>query len=283
MSMNPYIIACLAGVAGIIIFLALFQSIVGGIQFYQHTYMQRLGVGLRESFVLLDPTTLLFMNIGFILLLGIVGYLLMGLFGMFLLAVVAAIFPRILMLQIRKRHARLFVYQLPDCLSGIASSLRSGASLIRSMEIATLQQSPPLSQEFSVILSEYKMGRKLEESFDDLYQRILRPEVELLNSAIAISRAVGGDLAETIDSLAETLRERARVQGKINALTAMGKMQGWISCLIPGLVALALFKQEPEAMHVLISEPIGWVTLFILSVMMLLALFVINRIVDIDI
>jgi tight adherence protein B len=151
------------------------------------------------------------------------------------------------------------------------------------MEIAIQEQTPPISKEFAVILSEYKMGRKLEESFDDLYKRISRPEVELLNSAISISRAVGGDLADTIESLADTLRERAKVQNKINALTAMGKMQGWVSCLIPGLVALSLFKQEPEAMEVLISEPIGWITLAVISVMMLGAIFVINKIVDIDI
>ncbi len=280
---NPFIISCLAGIAGLIIFLALFKSLVSGIQFYQHSYMHRIGVGLRESFVLLDPTILLTINVCIILLLGAIGYIFMGLVGLITLAVIGAIFPRVLVGQMRKRHAKLFIFQLPDCLSGIASSLKSGASLIRSMEIAAEQQSPPLSKEFSVILSEYKMGQKLEESFDHLFQRIARPEVELLNSAIAISRAVGGDLAETIDSLAETLRERERVQNKINALTAMGKMQGWISCFIPGLVALALFKQEPEAMQVLISEPIGWITLAIISVMMLFALIFINRIVDIDV
>ncbi len=283
MILTPFIISCLAGAAGTIIFLVLSQSIVGGIQFYKHSYIQHLGLGLKESFVLLDSKTLLAMNVSLILLLGVLGYLFMGFWGMLALIIFAAIFPRFFVKQLRKRHSKIFVHQLPDCLSSIASSLKSGASLIRSMEIAIQEQTPPISKEFAVILSEYKMGRKLEESFDDLYKRISRPEVELLNSAISISRAVGGDLADTIESLADTLRERAKVQNKINALTAMGKMQGWVSCLIPGLVALALFKQEPEAMEVLISEPIGWITLAVISVMMLGAIFVINKIVDIDI
>lgn len=280
---NPFIISSLAGIAGTVIFVVLSQSIVGGIQFYNNTYMQRLGLGLRESFVLLDPKVLIAMNMGLILFLGLLGYMFMGLWGMIALVIFAAVFPRFFVKQLRERHARLFVQQLPDCLSSIASSLKSGASLIRSMDIAIQEQMPPLSKEFAVILSEYRMGRKLEESFNDLFLRISRPEVELLNSAISISRAVGGDLAETIESLAGTLREREKVQNKINALTAMGKMQGWVSCLIPGLVALSLFKQEPEAMSALISEPIGWITLVIIAIMMLGAIVVIRKIVDIDI
>ncbi len=280
---NPFIISSLAGIAGTVIFVVLFQSIAGGIQFYKNTYMQRLGLGLRESFVLLDPKILISMNIGLILFLGFLGYIFMGLWGMIALLIFAAVFPRFFVKMLRERHARKFVLQLPDCLSSIASSLKSGASLIRSMDIAIQEQMPPLSKEFAVILSEYRMGRKLEESFNDLFLRISRPEVELLNSAISISRAVGGDLAETIESLAGTLREREKVQNKINALTAMGKMQGWVSCLIPGLVALSLFKQEPEAMSALISEPIGWITLVIIAIMMLGAIVVIRKIVDIDI
>jgi len=283
MFISPLILTILAGITGIIVFLALFQTIVGGVEFYSHTYMKRVGLGLRDSFFLCDPITLLYISIFAIFLMAIVGYIFMGIFGMFFLAILAGIFPPVMVRQLQKRHAKKFIYQLPDCLSGVASSLRSGASLIRSLEIAAQQQAPPLSKEFSVILSEYKMGQKLEKSLDDLYKRIPRPEIELLNSAIAISRSVGGDLAETIDSLASTLRERERVQGKIEALTAMGKMQGWISCFIPVLVAFALFKQEPEAMAVLFTEPIGWMTLAVLSIMMLLAIVVINKIVDIDV
>lgn len=280
---HPSLIVCIAGLTGIVTCLALYRSVVGGINIYQHAFLARVGSGLKDTFIFLDPQTLLFFNLGLIVFAGAVGFAFFGVPGMVLPAILTAVFPRYVIGQLRKRHAKRFVYQLPDCLNGIASSLRAGASLTRAMEQAAEQQPPPLSNEFAVVLSEYRMGRKLEESFEALHDRIKRPEVELLNSAIAISRAVGGNLADTIDSLAATLREGARVQGKITALTAMGRMQGWIACMIPGLVALVLFKQEPEAMTVLVSEPIGWMTLAVIAIMMLLAIIFIRRIVDIDV
>ena len=78
-----------------------------------------------------------------------------------------------------------------------------------------------------------------------------------MNSAIAISQSVGGNLADTLDTLADTLREKAQVEGKIDALTSQGRMQGWVASLLPVGVALMLNKQEPEAMRVLYTEPIG--------------------------
>jgi tight adherence protein B len=145
------------------------------------------------------------------------------------------------------------------------------------------QQPPPISQEFMVILSEYKMGRPLEDSLMDMYKRINRQEVDLLISAISISRSVGGNLADTLETLAKTLREKAQIEGKIDALTSMGRMQGWVVGLIPVAVMLMLRKQEPEGMNALFNEPIGWITLAGIALLMFIAVMMIRKIVNIDI
>ena len=113
--------------------------------------------------------------------------------------------------------------------------------------------------------------------------RIPRPELELMNGAINISRSVGGNLADTLESLAMTLNETVAVEGKINALTAMGRMQGWVVSLVPAVIAVALYLMNPDSIRPLFTELHGWITLGIVIVMMTLAVIMIRKIVNIDV
>ena len=106
---------------------------------------------------------------------------------------------------------------------------------------------------------------------------------ESATCAISISRSVGGNLADTLETLAKTLREKAQIEGKINALTAMGRMQGWVVGLMPVAVMLMLRHQEPEGMKALFNEPIGWATMVVIGILMAVAAMMIRKIVNIDI
>jgi tight adherence protein B len=165
----------------------------------------------------------------------------------------------------------------------MAAALRAGTNLTRAIEQAAQQQPIPISQEFSLVVAEYKLGRDLNEALDDMYGRVKMPEVELFNSAVAISRSVGGNLADTLLILAETLREKAQMEGKIQAMTAMGRMQGWVVGLMPYLLGLFLLRQEPGAMRALFFEPIGWLVLTVLFLMTAIAAVMIKKIVTIDV
>ena len=263
--------------------LAAYQFVVAGATFYEKRFVRRVGTNLSESFLFLDPRVLFLINLGLMAVAGIIGFILLDFPGMVLGILLVAAVPSIALRQIKKRRADKFVYQFPDCLNSMASSLRAGSSLARSMEQVALQQPAPVSQEFAVVISEYKMGRDLEESLRGMCKRLQRQELELFSSAISISRSVGGNLADTLATLAQTLREKAQVEGKIDALTSMGRLQGWVVGLMPVLVGLMVYKQEPEAMSALVKEPIGWIVLGILSVALIIATVMIRKIVNIDV
>jgi tight adherence protein B len=172
---------------------------------------------------------------------------------------------------------------LPDALHALSAALRSGVSLPKGLEQLASWQPAPLSQEFGLVLSEYQIGRDLGDALDNMYGRIGGAELELMNGAIKISRAVGGNLADTLESLAVTLAEKLSVEGKIAALTAMGKLQGWVVSLVPLLVGVALYLLDPAQIEPLFTELHGWITLGIITVLMTLAVFMIRKIVNIDV
>lgn len=264
-------------------FLLAYRLVTYGVNLYEEQFVSRVSAGLQASFLVINARHLFFINLAAMALFGFLGYLVLGLMGMLCAVIILAALPGLVLHIIRRRRAREFVYQMPDCFSAMASSLRAGTSLPRAMAQIAAQYPAPASQEFAIVLSEYRLGRSFEESLQDVYLRIPTPEVELLSSAVSISRSVGGNLADTLDTLAETVREQLRVEGKIGSLTAMARMQGWVVALLPVLVGYAVYRQEPGPMSALVLEPVGWVTLGVLILMMLAAAWLIRRIVNIDI
>ncbi len=264
-------------------FILIYTFTVHGIKIYRSNFVRKMDHGLKNLFLFKDPKFLFLIHVAGIVLGTVLGYLYAQVFGLIVGAIITILLPGIIIRRLRKKRINNFIYQLPDALNSIAASLRAGTNLAKAMQQIAEQQPPPISQEFTVILSEYKMGRQLEDSLMDMYKRINRQEVDLLISAISISRSVGGNLADTLETLAKTLREKAQIEGKIDALTSMGRMQGWVVGLIPVAVMLMLRKQEPEGMNALFNEPIGWITLAVIALLMFIAVMMIRKIVNIDI
>ena len=134
-----------------------------------------------------------------------------------------------------------------------------------------------------MVLTEYKIGQDLAVALDHMQGRFKRSELEMMISAMKISRTVGGNLADTLESLAYTLQEKSTVEGKIASLTAMGRMQGWVVSLIPVFLGIAMFLMDPAKMMPLFTELSGWVTLAVVAVMMAMAILTIRKIVNIDV
>jgi tight adherence protein B len=176
-----------------------------------------------------------------------------------------------------------FVYQLPDALLALSSALRAGSNLSKGLELLSTRQPPPLSQEFTIVLAEHRVGRQLSESLFDMRKRIDAPELDLMNTAINVSRRVGGNLADTLESLAKTLQEKAHIEGKIDALTAMGRAQGWVVGLLPIFIGFVLYQQQPDRMGLLFTQWYGWIVLGVIAVMMMIAAWMIRKIVTIDV
>ncbi len=264
-----------------------FVAVVGGlgpaIQRYRSHIRTTAQDDLRAQFIDLPARRLLQIALG----LGLVLAAITGLLLPWPLAAAAGLtglaLPRIGVRTIRERRRKAIIRQLPDALQTLASSLRAGTNIGRAMELVSRRQPAPLSQEFGLMLSRQRLGEELETVLGGFAGRVPSEETALFRNAIMISHRVGGDLAHTLDTLAETLRERAQVEERITALTAMGRMQGRVMMVLPFGIGGMLYLQQPAMMARLFTEPLGWAVIAIVAVAMSLAVVWIRRVVAIDV
>ena len=254
-----------------------------GIIRYRSAFVATATAGLKHNFIVADPGTLFLVSLIPLLAIGVVAFQSIGPLGALSAASAAIAGPRIVVAVCARRRTARFVYQLPDALLALASALRAGSNLTRGLELLATRQPAPLSQEFTIVLAEHRVGRQLGESLADLRRRMRTPELDLMNTAMNVSRQVGGNLAETLESLARTLQEKAHIEGKIDALTSMGRAQGWVVGLLPVFIGFVLYQQQPERMGLLFTEWYGWVVLGVVATMMTTAAWLIRKIVNIDV
>jgi len=272
-----------SGLAGALGFAAAARFLLRGGALYSAAFRRQVVGGLREAFVYLDPRLLLALTAAAALALGALAAWAAGPAAGLAAAVAALVAPRLVVARLRARRARRIVRQLPDALTALAGSLRGGSNVLRGLEQIAARHPAPLSQEIALVLAEYRLGRPLEEALEAMARRLGRREIDLMNAAIGIARAVGGNLADTLDALAETLRETARLEGKIDALTAMGRMQGWLVAGLPFAIAAWFHLTRPEDVAVLYTTRIGLAVLVVLALMYVAGALMLRRIVRIDV
>lgn len=279
------IVALILGfLAAALAFYALFESILRGAKWQQARVEEAARHSLTDLFIFIEPRQLVLVNfLLFVLLPGGLWLFTGNPFFALIGAAVAVAFPRFLVRFLRDRRLRAFVRQMPDALRMLASSLRAGAGLNVALEVITKDQSPPLAQEFALLLREQRMGVSFEDALTHLERRLPVEEFRLFTAALRIARSVGGNLSEILESLAETLTRKAEVEGKIRSLTAQGKIQGLVMTLLPVLLMLILRAMEPKAMALLFHSLIGWVVLVIIAIMEVLGYVFIRKIVTIEI
>lgn len=258
-------------------------SVSRAVQLYRRSFIANIGSHLRRSFVLTNPRTLFLISLACAALGATIGYMLLGPAAAVVAAALSLTGPWLFARRITSQRRKRFVYQLPDALLALGSALRAGCTLSRGLELMAERQPAPLSQEFTIVLAENRVGRPLAESLDEMHRRIGAPELQLMNTAVNVSRRVGGNLADTLESLARTLQEKAHVEAKIDALTSMGRAQGWVVGLLPMFIGLVLYQQQPERMSLLFTQWYGWIVLGVVAAMMTVAAWMIRKIVNIDV
>jgi tight adherence protein B len=263
---------------------ALLAAILGKtVAGYRRSFIAGIGASLKQSFVLTSPRSLFLISSALTVVGGSLAFAWVGPAGLVAATIASLTGPWLLAKRIVAQRRKQFVYQLPDALLALSSALRAGCNLMRGLELMASRQPTPLSQEFSIVLAEQRVGRPLAESLHDLRQRVGAPELDLMNTAMNVSRRVGGNLADTLESLARTLQEKAHVEGKIDALTSMGRAQGWVVGLLPLFIGLVLYRQQPERMGLLFTQWYGWIVLAVVAAMMAMAAWMIRKIVHIDV
>jgi len=193
------------------------------------------------------------------------------------------IFPKYYFKRLAKKRAMEINVALPDALSQIAGAMRAGSTFISAMQAMVEEQKGPISQEFSLLLREQRMGARLEEALDNLGERVQTEEMDLVISAALISQDVGGNLAEIFARLSDTIRRKLEMEGKVKSLTAQGVLQGYVVTALPFLILMALTVIEPEAIRPMFTSLLGWIFLGIMMVLQVVGGFMIKKIVTIDV
>ncbi|MBA54653.1 MAG: secretion system protein F [Pseudomonadales bacterium] len=250
---------------------------------YQRNFYQQVDKGLRDVVVMMEPGQVFTLTLVTAILVVPLLFWLTNFVIALLVGVVIFVAPSFVLKMMKKRRSDEFVEQLPDALSSISSSLRSGLNLVKAFQQVAKNQPQPLAQEFTQVLVEYRVGTDLGDSLDAMAKRIGRDDLLLMNSAIKISRTVGGNLADTLEVLSKTLREKSKVEGKIRALTSMGKAQGTLATFFPVFIGYVFYKIEPQAMSMLFTTKLGWIWLSVMIMMSLMAYFMIQKIVNVDV
>jgi tight adherence protein B len=192
----------------------------------------------------------------------------------------------------RRRSGRLnaFNKQLPDTITLIANALRAGSSFLQAIEMVVREAQPPITTEFSRVVREVNLGLAFDAALENMVRRVRSDDLELMTTAITIQHQVGGNLAEILDSIAFTIRERVRIKGEIKTLTSQQRMSGYVVAALPiGLIAFLMviapgfmqpmFQKPPE----IAGLPAGVIILAVAGFSMFIGFMAIRRIVDIEV
>lgn len=254
------------------------------LQRYRQVYTHEAGVKLSEVFLFVDPAQLWLAAIMLALLAGLSAFAASGsvvLGGM--AAVLAARLPRQLVGRLRRRRLAHFQLQLPGALLALSSALRAGVGVSTALRHIVDHSQVPLAQEFALMLREQRLGVSFDVALENLGARVPSEASALVVAALRVASHTGGNLAETLEGIARTLRDRLQLEGKVRALTAQGRLQAWIVGALPLLLMAVLDRMAPEAMAMLWHTPAGWVVLAGVAVLETVGMLMIRRIVDIDI
>ena len=226
--------------------------------------------------------------IGLTLLVGITVYtitflvsdsILMG----FVAALISLAVPGIVVNSKKAKRFRTMTDQLPEALNIISSGLRAGFSFPQALSVLVREMEGPLTTEFMRVLKENRLGKPMDDALHDLMARIENDDLEMLITALLIQRQVGGNLAEVLDTISHTIRERVRIKGEIKTLTAEGKLSGIILSALPLVAAFGLTFINPEFILPLVQEPIGIVMIVAAVIMQVIGILIIRKIVNIDV
>jgi tight adherence protein B len=200
-----------------------------------------------------------------------------------IIGVLGLVTPTIILRTALSRRGDRMREQLPDVLTIMASSLRAGHSFLQALDTVAREIPAPANVEFQRLVAEIRLGRPADDALEALADRVGSPDFRWAVLAVNIQREVGGNLAEILDNVADTLRERATMRRQIKVLTAEGRLSAWVLALLPFGIAAYMFAVNSEYISLLFKTQIGLVMLGVAGILMVLGILWMRKIVDIDV
>ena len=185
------------------------------------------------------------------------------------------------MRTIWERRSDQVVTDMVEGLTMMVNGVKVGLSITQSMGRVVKGMSGPLSQEFQLVLNKIQLGMSVEEALTQMETRICRPDLTMLVTAINILKETGGNLAETLEVIVITLRDRQKVESKIKALTAQGSMQAMIISIMPAVILVMMFFFNKKTAVLMLTKPLGWASLALILFLIFLGSFMMKKIVTI--
>jgi len=239
---------------------------------------------LEEIFIFIDPHRLRWFSLACFIGIAILAYILTEspIFTLICASTIAFL-PTAGVTYLKSRRMKRFNRDLPDALQSTSNMLKSGLNLSGALEFIVEDGKGPVPQEFGLLLRELKLGVSYDTALDNMYGRMPLSDLQLVVAGMKISREIGGSLAEVLARLADTIRRRIEMEGKIDSLTSMGKLQGVVMTMLPIGVGYAIYKIEPEAMSKLFTHWTGWICCAVIITLELMGYMTIKKIVSIDV
>jgi tight adherence protein B len=255
-----------------------------GWQSYEQSYMDGAERTLDAIYLTIPPQHVMYLSLVSFAILALLftwltkNFLVGTAFGLIGLGL-----PKFLLWRLKKARDRKFDHQLVGALANLGNSLKAGFSLPQALDLLAREMPNPMHQEMGLVVREMQVGVSLEDALAHLYERMPSQDLDLIISSILISRDVGGNLTEIFDNIAYTIRERHRIEGKVRALSSQGKLQGFIIMCMPPGIALALSYIAPNMIRPLYTTGIGWALMALIGVLLACGMWMIYKIVAIEI
>jgi tight adherence protein B len=183
----------------------------------------------------------------------------------------------------QRKRLKDFNNQLGDAINLLANGLRSGYSLLQAMDAVANEMPPPISEEFQRVVREIGLGLSTERAMNNMLRRIPSDDLDLLITAINVQHEVGGNLAEILETISHTIRERVRIKGEIRVLTSQQMISGYVISFLPIGLGLILFAMNPTYMGRMFQDTCGIAMMAVAGVMMAAGFFAIQKIVNIEV
>jgi tight adherence protein B len=196
------------------------------------------------------------------------------------LLIIAAAAPITAVKLIKRKRLSKLDGQLVDAISIICGALKAGFGFQKALESVAQEMQDPISHEFGRVVRECSLGMPMEMSFAHLIERTRNKDLEMICSAVLIQRQVGGNLAEVLTNVADTIRQRIKIKGDIKVLTAAGRISGLIIGLLPVFVMLILMLMNPEYMEIFFTTRIGLMMLGAAVILEAIGFYLVNRIIS---
>ncbi|MET0068874.1 MAG: type II secretion system F family protein [Candidatus Thiodiazotropha sp.] len=257
---------------------------VQGYDRYKKLFTERTETQLESLFLFVDAKKMFLLNIVTLLIIPLSIYFVTNtIFYVFLSIIALLVMPKLLLIRMETKRKAKLINATPDALVQIAGGMSAGQTFLSAVETMVNETKGPISQEFSLVLREQRLGMSLTEAMDNLAERVQAEEIDLVVTATQIANEVGGNLSEIFQRLADSLRRKMEMEGKIKALTSQGVLQGWVVGLLPMFIIGALYFVDRTNIEPIFTNLLGWIFLCIILILEVIGGLMIRKIVNIDI